>query len=238
MSKQQFLLDKLGGHVMRMIELGHWKGIAFVEHSSYDETQLRVRAYHLGDSRAQDQVARLFVVEQDFSLLVRIPDISAHDQSSDDTSQGQASKSVAFHIHCCPQIRAADSANGECSAQVLRSVLQPPSNLTSHFQQCIRVTETDECPSNPRAEALLLRDRYSGHKPWKQLFFPCLAHKVHAIATRNMGLTRLDCRGRHQRLQTSVFRRLNASISSRCRTCIDSTAASGASTQPCIGHAC
>ena len=186
MQKQQSTLDLLVAHASSQIKLGHWQGIAFVEHESYDETQLLVRAFHADDEHAQQQVTRMFVVEQQFSFLVRVLPTMFRDDAEDVVDEEPLF--AAFHLHCSPQIRAADGCDGECTAAVLKSVLRAPATVTDDFAYRLRVAEADECPANPRAESLLLQERRAAKQDWSEFFLPCLAHKVHAAATKTWNL--------------------------------------------------
>ena len=83
-----------------------------------------------------------------------------------------------------PQVRPAASTNAETVQAVLNTTFQVPVDLSSHFTLAVRFCESDGSKSNPRAESMVMEGRPS----WQHTQWLCLAHKVHAAATKNWEL--------------------------------------------------
>eukprot|EP00971_Amphidinium_carterae_P349571 6491084-Amphidinium_carterae.5 len=182
LSGQQCVLEQVCALVGRMVRADCWEAIAFIHHIQYDETQQDIVLQFQGDSEADRQTAKVFVVEQSWAMLMRRhrAQMPLTDCSASDTEvfllQGDFS----------PLVRGSESSTGETTAKVLQSCnMLPSSEALSPFKQCIRIVEVDDCPSNPRAESIILQDSPIA---WTVLYFRCMAHKVHAAAQKSWGL--------------------------------------------------
>ena len=149
------------------------EAIAVFEHCSFDESPLFMRVAF--DGTPDPQKAKLYVVETSYAFLIkRIGDPVNADASTNPYLLIRGSFS--------PSIRAASRETARAIVQVLLSTVQPPQGVESLFRHCVRVTETDEHPSNTKAEHCLADVvRPSG---WQYFHSYCCAHKCHKAAER------------------------------------------------------
>ena len=169
-------------HVKAMVRAGMWKAHAYFEHISYDETSLEVRSYYQTDD-IDKEVAKVFVLEHGWSMVVERLNWSAN---SSQIQEGTGSFAV-LEGSSTPSIRVSKSASGVFTAAVLRTGPQPPPGIHETFDFCVRLAETDEGPSNPVAEAVIMKDRAIStyrDQPWCHAYILCLAHKAHACTTK------------------------------------------------------
>ena len=185
-SRQASLQDDVLAHVRTLVSTGFWKAHAYFEHLSYDETGLQLRTYYATDE-IDKEVGKVFVLEHSWCMVLECRPSSAS-QASSDVSPGQF---LVLQGVSAPTIRTSKSASGSYTAAVLSTGPQPPKDIESVFDLCVRVTETDEGPSNPVAEAHVLAGRMSDkkhNKVWSHAFVWCLAHKTHSCCTKLWGL--------------------------------------------------
>ena len=171
---QQTKVEELLQVVAKMHEAKAWAPLLFVEHCVYDETPLEVMVKFAGEDQSHKQIAKTFVVENSWSMLLQdlLPNPGDRGFKSFFRIQGKTS----------PCIRAAGAATGEAIHKVLRSCEPSSSAIAPRlFEKVVRLVEVDECPANGRAEGILLQER---KLQWKHLYSFCIPHKVHAIATK------------------------------------------------------
>ena len=173
-NQQQQKVEEVLKVVAKMRDAKAWVPVLFVEHSLYDETPLEVMVRFAGEEQCHKQVAKTFVVENSWSMLLQ------------DLLQkpGDCGLSSFFRIQgrTSPCIRAAGAATGEAIHKILRSCEPSSSSIAPGlFRKVVRLVEVDEGPANGRAEGILVQER--GHQ-WSHLYSFCIPHKVHAIATK------------------------------------------------------
>eukprot|EP00971_Amphidinium_carterae_P292256 5801731-Amphidinium_carterae.1 len=170
---QDSCLASLFEYVEKLCSLRQMKPHCFIEHVLYDESPLVCRVYYNND-RAETETARVMMVERGWTLVLERLNFDSG-----------PSKFLVLEACETPSLRASQTETGESIAAVLQSCSPPPLKASSLFPLCVRLCETDEGPSNPRGEALLLEQRNAeGANPWAHLYSFCLAHKCHASAVK------------------------------------------------------
>ena len=167
-------LHKMLEYVKAMARADAIRPVAFLWKVAHDETPLRCKVAFGEVTNESVQVAKLFVVESSWSMVLehKVP------------VEGRRLMVVEGHFSPC--LRAADSTNGLAIAAVLRSVAQQqlPKGLPELFQISSRCIECDEAGANARAERFLETDE----PRWTRLTINCLCHKVHAAVQKTWSL--------------------------------------------------
>ena len=180
--------------VKRLSSLEQWEPILFLEHIRYDETPLDVRVVYADSAGADRQVAKTFVIERTYSVLLRCKGLET-----------QAPKNAGFFVldmYCSPALRAAANAVGETINQVLQSLPQIAGDIGQTFKMAARLTEVDENGANLRAESFQMSSEQ--HRDWTTLLSLCMCHKTHTAATRTWELQPTTNKRHHTHLQSVV----------------------------------
>ena len=153
------------------------EAIAVFEHCVFDETLLQLKvAFNFGES--DKELAKLFAVQYDYSLLLRERSAAEAPQPSD---------YIFIHVPLSIQLRASEREDGEAIRKVLLSTALGLDDVhTEMFQHVLRLAESDEAGSNLRGERLLHEARGGRVDVLHTL---CAAHKAHSGATRTMALS-------------------------------------------------
>ena len=164
--------------VKRLASLAQWEPIFFLQHIRYDETPLDVRVAYADSAGADRQVAKTFVIERSYSILLRCKGLGT-----------EAERKPGFFVldlYCSPALRAAANAVGETISKVLDSLPQIPGDIGQTFKMAARLTEVDENGANMRAESFQMSSQQ--HRDWTMLLSLCMCHKTHTAATRGWEL--------------------------------------------------
>ena len=179
-SAQSKVQDQLLQLVIRMKSAQHWRPIHYCEHALFDETPLNIVVQYQGDDGKDGQVAKTFVVESEWAMLIEL-------LPSPLSSSTSSATPTLFTLRgrSSPAVRALAATDGETICEALRTVAPPPSGISDVFPICTRFSEADEHPANPRAETLLSR---IGRQGWAQMHSVCFAHKLHSAASKTWAL--------------------------------------------------
>ena len=176
---QRSSFEKVCDWLLRMVEAGQMKAVAFLDHVLYDETSMRVRLRRGQETEAQ--TTRLFVSEQRWAMLLQTRPLPS--------AGGGQPKFVVLQAHRSPSVRGAGNAVGETILKVLQSSCQQiPPRVARCFDQVIRLNEVDECPANFRAEKMVMDAWAADSVPCLRLESVCLLHKCHAAAQKTWPL--------------------------------------------------
>eukprot|EP00971_Amphidinium_carterae_P125188 2480580-Amphidinium_carterae.1 len=149
--------------------------VAFVERQAYDETPSLLRVPEL-DGGHEERKVKLFMLETEYAILFR--KVVPH--ASDLTSEDFCAVRIPFH----GAMRLAERNTAENVVNVVQSAVKPSDtiHLGALFDgNLFRIAETDEHPSNMKAERILPSLREEG---WSNgtLHSVCIGHKVHKAA--------------------------------------------------------
>eukprot|EP00971_Amphidinium_carterae_P333516 6468300-Amphidinium_carterae.4 len=178
-------LESILGLVQRMVDADCWQAVAFLHHIAYDETTQDIVMQFQGDECADRQVAKVYVIEQNWSMVLRRrPGHRAFEATA-------VSDAEYFELQGAwsPTLRGSSSGTGETIQTVLLSCPQCPSGV-SLFPMLFRLCETDEDGANARAEQLMLKELngVDAASSWNHCYILCLGHKAHAIAQKTWTL--------------------------------------------------
>ena len=141
---QKTLLVNVLEYVHLMAKSGMWIPMAFMTHSRYDETPLRIRAqYGMGESYVH--TTKTFVFEAEWRVVMHKPMTHNFDARNCFVIQGSFA----------PTIRVAENGTGETIHKLLNEVNGIPwEQIKATFPPSWRVSETDQNGANLRAEAM------------------------------------------------------------------------------------
>ena len=145
----------------------------------YDETSARVRLSYSLQETAEPSTAKLFVIESQWCLLVKIV-------GADAEALPETLRYVFIHGAWGRSLRAADNTSAPAIAGVLKSTPHPDSEDVHLFRHRIRLSESDEAPANLKAERLYRQACEADQ--FTQLGWLCTCHKIHSCAEKTWGL--------------------------------------------------
>eukprot|EP00971_Amphidinium_carterae_P205567 4079615-Amphidinium_carterae.3 len=160
------------------------RAVAFFFHQRYDETPLRLRVSFSMHTEAEPQVTKLYVLDSQWSLLLRRLDPANAFAPIDESDY------LCIYGAWSTCLRATDTGTGEAIATVLRSGPHPPpeDSVLSHCHK-YRLAEADEGAANGKAERLYQTWLETTQPGFNTLLWVCSAHKVHAIADKVWSLS-------------------------------------------------
>ena len=163
------------GQVVKYVQLmklaGALQAKLLVHKVKHDETQMIVRASYsspTGHTRLHEHKARIFIVQEEWSLLVKAP--MRTDMKCE--SESYSVLKGAFS----PKVVVGQSATGESIKKILDRTLEVPRLAYDVCEQSWVLLESDECGANGRAAKM-------SHSPsLPTMHFYCMGHKVHQIS--------------------------------------------------------
>ena len=169
--------------------------IAFIRHDSLDETPLRVRVEFSDSQQAKGQIAKVFVTECAWSMLLRMRD--AKDENSDAETkdmleEAPSSRYLMISGNWSPHLSSSNTGSGTAVAAIMAACPGPPEIVQDMFPRLIHLTERDENGSNLKAARIHLSRQ---KKSWDSLMLLCSAHKAHAVADKSLSLSRAAISG-------------------------------------------
>ena len=152
--------------------------ICFLDRMSYDATPGKVYVSHGDEPSHSEKTAKLFAIQQDWACLLRV----RHPGSLNDNDK----KFLLLRGRFGTFARVGDRETAECVRNVLLKAGPLPAGLTA-FKHVLRLAESDEHPSNVKAEKILPEAR---PEAWagSTLHAICVAHKVHPAAEKTWTL--------------------------------------------------
>ena len=180
------VLEKVTKYVAQMQKAGRLQSIAFIEHVSYDETAMDIRASWTAGQAAERGLHKVFVMMTEWCVVLQD---TLHAASQPSPPEAQF---LVLRGQYSPQARVSAAATGEGIFATLQSGFSLPHSLCDTFGVRIRLCETDEAGSNGRGEAITLSQR---PQEWWHLHLYCMCHKVHACAQRTWAIAPLTTSG-------------------------------------------
>ena len=184
--KQQLLTrDRVLQYVVAQAEAKTVVPLLYIAHTKYDESPLRLQCrYSLNDQ--QVTLTKVFAIEHSWCVLLEYKLLGE-------------TKHLFLQGALSPRIQGAESATAETIASIMQQCDQMPSSSDVCMERW-RLTETDEGPSNLKAEAML--SRVYSPEGWLCSHTLCCAHKVHSIASKTWALQKEPLTGTIRTLLT------------------------------------
>ena len=155
-----------------LVEGGHMVAVALINYNAKDETPMRLRiAFRPSDRGGVPQIAKVFVVQSQTSLILKKVETACN---------GDASDYLILNFSAPVALRASDRGTAEGIVAVLRSANVVCERLEEVFRLKLRIVESDGLSANLRAERLM----QALNPGWKALQVLCSAHRIHAIADK------------------------------------------------------
>ena len=157
--------------------------VAFLFHQTVDETPLKVRVKFEGMDNQRGQLAKVFVAESSWSMLLRDSSTASRDEAHDEDTMHK--QHLFIFGAWAPVMRASNNASATAIAGIFESCPQPGEQVARLFKHKIRVLECDENPANLKASRIW---KEMADQNWSEMVWLCSAHKTHTISDKTMSL--------------------------------------------------